>query len=840
MQNALRLLVTLTMFLAPSLIVSAQSQPNLNVPLSFEINRGQTAPQVDYLARSREGILFFTSDGLTVAVPHQGSFRLQFENTGATKGSVVPEQLLIARSNYLNVEPPVVGVENFAALRYRSVYPGIDVRFYGKGSHLEHDFLLAPGSDPGRIAIRLEGIDHLALTDKGDAQLTLGSAKFYESAPLAWQTIKGKRIPVAAAWKMIDNNRLGISLGTYDHTRAVTVDPVLVYSTHLGGTTGQDLSVPSTFPADTTIMHIGLDSARNVYVSGTTSATDFPTTAGAFDRTPNQQTVFHSDTTTQSGFVSKFDKTGRILIYSTFLRVQIDGMAVASDGHVYTAEAQFDEDPGPNFGFDEGIHIDKLSLDGSRLLFSKLFAQTPNSTTACQVSSDSFVGGLAADNFNHVWLTGITTNPCLPTTAGAFQTTLPNTAQTAFVAKFDTTKTPDTSLVYATFLGGSGVDTASALAVDASGNAYIGGKTTSSNFPHSHSFGTDTSASNTAFISKLNAAGSALDFSTLVHGVTNSVAGVALDPSDNVYLTGATTSSGFPTTASAFQPNIVASNACTDFNNNPAPCPDAFVTKLNSSGSALVYSTFLGGGGDDEATGIQVTSTGLAFVTGHTNSLNFPTTASAFKKTTNIKNAFITVLQPTGSSLFYSTLLGGSQKGTSADTIFVDPAFNAWVGGNTADADYPVTANAFQPGLKGNSDGFFAKIVIAADLKVTMGSNTSTVAHNGSVIILGTVTNLGPDGSDAVVFTEPLAAGYKFQGVSTSATSCTHPAAGATSGTIVCSKTRLESGQHFFVNVFVQAIAASGSNITSKGSATARTQDLKPSNNTALVTVHVQ
>ena len=137
-------------------------------------------------------------------------------------------------------------------------------------------------------------------------------------------------------------------------------------------------------------------------------------------------------------------------------------------------------------------------------------------------------------------------------------------------------------------------------------------------------------------------------------------------------------------------------------------------------------------------------------------------------------------------------------------------------------------------------DGFFSKIVIAGDLKVTLGSSVASVARNGNVILTGSVFDLGPDGSDAVVFTEAIPAGYKFQGVSTNATSCTKPAAGATSGTVSCSKTRLESGQHIFVNVFVQAIAASGSNITSKATASARTQDLNQANNAASVTVHVK
>src|SRR5262249_39060627 len=159
--------------------------------------------------------------------------------------------------------------------------------------------------------------------------------------------IGAKKVAVAANWKLNDNNQLSLNLGNYDHAQPLTIDPVLAFSTHLGGDTGQDLSTGDTFPANTTTSFIALDSARNIYVAGTASATDFPTTAGAFDRTPNTQDVFHQDATTMSGFVSKFDKTGTILIYSTFLRTQVDAMALDNTGHVYTAEARFDESPGP-------------------------------------------------------------------------------------------------------------------------------------------------------------------------------------------------------------------------------------------------------------------------------------------------------------------------------------------------------------------------------------------------------------------------------------------------------------------------------------------------------------
>jgi hypothetical protein len=149
--------------------------PSINAPLAFEANRGQTAPEVKYLARSREGVVFLTQEGFTVALPRTGSFRMLFSDM-SSDASITAEQPLVARSNYLKRDPnqSITNVENFAAVRYHRVYPGIDVRFYGQGLHLEHDFILSPGADVSRIALRLEGIDRATVTSSGAVELALG------------------------------------------------------------------------------------------------------------------------------------------------------------------------------------------------------------------------------------------------------------------------------------------------------------------------------------------------------------------------------------------------------------------------------------------------------------------------------------------------------------------------------------------------------------------------------------------------------------------------------------------------------------------------------------------
>jgi uncharacterized repeat protein (TIGR01451 family) len=812
------------------------SQPSPSAPsglLTFETNHGQTAPQVRYLARSREGILFFTPDGVTVAVPHQGSFRLLFENAPSNERIINPEQQLTARTNYLGRGPAIVGIENYASLRYASVYPGIDVRFYGQGRHLEHDFLLAPGSDVSRIILRTEGIDAIHVQPSGDAELALGKMQLTESAPRAWQTVHGKRVPVQAAWKVLGADRLGISLGAYDHTLPVTIDPVLAYATHLGGSTGQDLTAETSFPADTFISFLGLDGNGNIYVGGSTSATDYPTTAGAFDRSANTQGVFHEDATTQSGFVSKFDKTGRILIYSTFLRVAVEGMAVDSSGIVYSAEADADEFPGPNPGFDLGIHIDKLSADGSKLLYTNMFAQGSDATSqSCQTFTSSTVGSLIADNSGHVYLSGSTANPCLPATAGAFQTTLPNSNTTGYVAKFNTNVAPASSLVFSTYLGGTdGIDGVNAIAIDSSANVYVAGTTSSTNFPHGATFG---SGSPRVFVSKLNPSASGLVFSTLLGGADSfhGVNAIGLDPSHNVYITGTTSQSGYPTTAGAFQTTIAGGS-------------DAFVTKLSTGGGSLIFSTFLGGSGTDGASGLHLNSAQMVFLTGSTSSANFPTTANAFRQTLApaTQDAFVTALQPDGKSLYYSTLLGGSNTSTGA-AIWVDPAWNAWVGGNTSAPDFPATADAFQPGLKGNSDGFIAKVVIAADLALLSPTAPATVHHGDTLTYSLLIGNQGPDNSDNLVITDTLAPGTSFVSDSlsggTGPTSCTTPQPTQDGGTITCNWRGLPAHETIAVTIRVKVNAAAGARLVNNFNVRAQTQDLNTTNNSFSFSTLVQ
>jgi hypothetical protein len=456
------------------------------------------------------------------------------------------------------------------------------------------------------------------------------------------------------------------------------IDPGLVYSTLLGGS-GSDIG-----------RAIAVDSNGNTYVTGLTTAPNFPTTVGAFD-------VAHNG----SGdvFVIKLNANGSALVYSTFLGGALsddaNGIAVDASGQAVvtgrTDSSNFPtsagaHDPSHN-GSTDGF-VTKLSADGTGLVYS----------TYIGGSGVDWGNGIALDSAGNAYVAGQTESASFPTTPGVLDTTLGGGGD-AFVAKLD----PAGTVLFSTFLGGaSGGEVANALAVDFAGNAYLTGfaglgfPTTAGAFDTSYNGGGD------AYVAKLNPVGSALVYSTyLGTGGDDHGLGIAVDLDGNAYVTGRTNASTFPITAGAFD---------TTYNGG---LNDAYVTKLNADGSALVYSTFLGGSGIDWGRAIAVDAVGNAYVAGLTDSSNFPTTAGAFDTTFNGGfDAYVTVLRPDGSGLAYSTFLGG--EGTDqANGIAVAPGGDAYVTGST-DFTFPTTAGAFDTSGNGGIDAWIAKLATAA------------------------------------------------------------------------------------------------------------------------------
>ena len=592
------------------------------MPLSFEANRGQAGDSADYLARGSAYTLRLQATRASFQLGNgKDSAALHMQVIGGDPNAQ-PEELneLEGKVNYFVGSDPARWRQNiptYGRVRYREVYRGIDLVYYGNQRQLEYDFNVGPGEDPETIKLRFEGADKVTVdAANGDLLVVLGEAILRQPKPMVYQEVEGERRSVQGGYKVAANGEVGFEIGDYDKARTLVIDPTLVYSTYLGGGFGDGGQA------------IAVDSAGNVYVAGTTLATNFPTV------NPVQATN-HGST---EGFVTKINPAGTALVYSTYLG------GTDADG----------------------------------------------------------VSGIAVDSAGNVYLTGLTQSTNFPT-ANAIQATFGG-AQDAYVTKLNAA---GSALVYSTYLGGNNGEAGYGIAVDAARNVYTTGYTSSDNFPTANPLQATLGGGGDAYVTKINAAGSAFVYSTYLGGSTGSESGrsIKVDAAGNVYLAGNTGSTDFPTANP-----IQATNA------GPASFPqDAFVTKINAAGTALVYSTYLGGRGFENGSSIAIDPAGNAYVTGYTQSTNFPT-ANAIQpakgsnsSTTSNRDAFVTKINPAGSAFVYSTYLGGTTSQTGY-AIAADESGNAYVAGETSSASSFPLVNAIQCTLKGQQDAFLTKL----------------------------------------------------------------------------------------------------------------------------------
>ncbi len=681
------------------------SQRYGKLPLSFEANQGQTDSRVKFLSRGRGYALFLTpteavlslnkanrttsigegrliKDPRTRAASKYAVVRIRLERANRNPQIAANDKLPGKSSYFIGNDPRKwrANISTYAQVRYRGVYPGVDLIYYGNQRQLEYDFIAGPGADPKRIALTFAGAKRSRLDPHGNLVVDLGGAQVIQRAPLIYQEIGGVRRPVAGGYQLRGANTVGFKLGRYNHARPLIIDPALLYSTYLGGSVD----------AGAFGFGIILDSSNNAYVTGGTFAADFPASAGAF------QTTFAG---VSDAFVAKLNSSGTAILYSTYLGgggydvgygIELDA---SNNAYVvgYTESADFPTSAGAlqsTFGGVSDAFVSKLDSSGATLLYS----------TYLGGSGTDSGHAIALDSSNNAYVTGYTFSTDFPTTAGAFQTTFAG-AGDVFVTELNSS---GTALLYSTYLGGSSADYGSGIALDSSNNAYVAGQTASPDFPIITGAFQATFAGGTddAFVTMLNSSGTALLYSTYLGGSGADYGdGIVLDSSNNAYVSGQTFSADFPTTAGAFQTTFAGAG-------------DAFVTKLNSSGSAVLYSTYLGGSGTEDALDLALDASNNAYVTGGTNSADFPTTAGAFQTTlAGADDAFISMLDSSGATLLYSTYLGGSGEDYSYG-IALDSSNNVYVIGQTYSADFPITLGAFQttlPGV-GNFDAFVSEI----------------------------------------------------------------------------------------------------------------------------------
>jgi hypothetical protein len=680
--------------LGPDALRAAYGQ----LPLAFEANQGQTDAGVQFLARGTGYALFLTS---TEAVLHLGQPSAEAVVTARLLGGNPSPQVagldqLTSVSNYLIGQDPSGwhgNVPTYARVQYQNVYPGIDLIYYGNQGQLEYDFVLAPGADPHLIHLSFTGVEGLALDSQGDLLLHTGAGDLVEHAPVLYQDGAGGRQAIDGRYIQEGPGQVGFQVGPYDTSRSLVIDPTLVYSSLFGGSMGDYANA------------IAVDAAGNTYVAGYTFAADFPTTPGGF-QTSFGPTFFQAT----RAFVAKLNPGGTALVYATYLGGsgvdRANALAVDAAGDVYvtgstqspdfpTTAGAFQTTYGKVSGTD--AFVTELDPTGATLLFSSYLRGSQGSDSA---------QGIAVDPAGNAYVAGFTSSGDFPTTAGAFQTILQG-MRNAFVTQVNAT---GSALVYSTFLGG-GDDTANGITVDGTGNAYVAGSTTSANFPTTvGAFQTTFGGGSDAFVTKLNATGTALVYSSFLGGTGTDVAsGIAVDGAGNAYLTGSA-GAAFPTTAGSFG-TLYGGGAS-----------NAFVAKVNPTGSALVYATYLpassGSQGGDSGNAIAVDAGGNATITGRTLARNFPTTSGAFQVRFPGQGSFtgfVTRMNATGSSLLYSTYLGGSGdpvhfQGDVGNGIALDAAGNIYVTGAAVSADFPVTPGAYHsPQAKGNNV-FVAKI----------------------------------------------------------------------------------------------------------------------------------
>ena len=622
------------------------------LPMAFEANRGQSDSQVLFQARGQGYGLYLTAYEAVLSLMGDRGLRqpavLRMRLAGSNPETGVSGlEALPGKVNYVIGKDRTkwrTDIATFGKVRYANVYPGIDLVYYGTGRQLEFDFILKPGARPEKILMDFKGAESLTVSPEGDLVIRVPGGELRQLKPVVYQeTPEGKKL-LDGTFVPAGVHKVGFRVSGYNKSKTLSIDPVLKYSSFLGGAGNEDQISSPTIGWHT---GIAVDSSGNAYVVGSTASNPFPTTGGSWSPAFNGGTW--------DAFVTKVNAAGTAMIFSTY-------------------------------------------LGGA---------------------GDDFGTAVAIDGSNNVYVAGATNSGNFYTSPGAMQPNLAvGATQNGFITKLATS---GSAVTYSTYLGGSGTDWIYGIKVDSAGRAYVTGSTTSANFPVVYPYQAALAGGVDTFVCRLNAACTyPPDFSTYLGGTLDDVAfGLALDASGDAYIVGYTNSADFPT-VSPFQAAL-------------AGAPDAFVTKLSFDNSthtlSLGYSTYLGGSGLEYGLAIAVDSAGCAYVTGDTESTNYPL-ASAFQgQLLGADDAFVTKLSANGTSLVYSTYLGGTGQSLGYG-IAVDGSGNAYVAGLTSTADFP-TCNPITGYTLGGFDAFYTKLNSAGTImteSTRFGSTANDIA----------------------------------------------------------------------------------------------------------------
>ncbi|MFC1891097.1 SBBP repeat-containing protein [Thermodesulfobacteriota bacterium] len=686
------------------------------IPLGFEKNLGQCDNEVKFLSRGSGYTIFLTDNGMVLTLKKSGKTENDLKSVvhmkllGANPNPYMNGvEQLPRQSNYFigkNSKNWLTNIPNYTKIEYKNIYPGINQIYYGNQSQLEYDFVVSPGADPSLIQLAFEGHDKLEINDQGNLILYIEDNKILLHKPLIYQMVKSLKQTIPGRYVFTKKNQIGFQLTKYDSSRPLIIDPVLSFSTYLGGSNRDWGS------------NIAVDTSGNVYVASLTKSIDFPTTDGAYmSDSPG------SNSDPLDGYIVKLNASGEQLIWSTYLggtgQDRIYDMAIDSSGQVYvTGNTDSNDFPITNDCFQSSrnggldVFITKIKANGSELDYSTFIGGNGTDSGS----------GIVIDSSENAYISGWTQSPDFPITGGAYQPIYKGGYSDAFVVKLNPN---GTQLVYSTFLGGTSNDQGFDIAVDNSGNALVVGRVGSSDYPTTTDcYQPNNKGMDDGFVTKLNTNGSDLIYSTFLGGNSEEEAErIVIDSSGNAYVTGGTRSNDFPTTEGAYQTTINGHF-------------DRFITKLNPNGTALVFSTYLGGSGAEQDSSIAIDTFENVYITGDSQSVDCPLVNPIQDSSGGGNDIFLVKLNFEGSEILFSTYLGGSGHDDGGD-IFVDIYGNIYVVGNTQSDDFPTTIGAFQPSFQGGlMDAFVAKIVFNHPPEAIVEYIVEQVGYNGALVIL--------------------------------------------------------------------------------------------------------
>ena len=719
-----------------------------SLPLRFEPAASPAGDRV-FVARGANYALAVTRDGVELAAGGAPVTPVHIRFVGGSASASVygveHDAIRIHRLRYGDSRDEI-DVPAYERVAISNLHPGIDIAFHGHGREVEYDIVVAAGADPSRFAFRIDGSDAVALDATGALTLTTRAGTLQVKRPFAYhEDDAGTKRTVACEFALDDEGVVRIRVGDYDAARMLVIDPVVSYATYLGGNNVEQGTA------------VAVDAAGNAYVAGYTASTDFPL-ANALDRSLGKK----GDVDV---FVTKLNSAGTGIVWSTYLGGSASsdravGIAVDATGSVYvtgtTSGADFPTTSNawqPAVG--AGGFVTKLVPAGNALAYSTYVANANPSAIAVDATGSAYVTGSATSGFT--------------TTPGALRTVMGNPAgSTGFVLKLDP---GGTAPIFATFLGGTGGDDATSVAIDTHGNAFVGGWTTSADFPVRNAFQATRSAGRDAFVAKLASDGAQLLYSTLLGGaLDDAVNGIAVDASGAAYVVGETYSWDFPVKG-GFQMQKAGQRLVNSSAGN------AFVAKLAPAGNALVYASFLGGEvcqtlcqlvfgpapqyRADAGYGIAIDATGHAYVTGIARSYTFPLVDSSAvrKQEDNQDSAFVAKVAVSGGTLLWSTFVrtgfGESDSKVTrfppgaATAVATDPAGAAYITGDAdAASNFQPTSGAFQ----GTSTIGSAAIVVKFAPAPAMSLVTSAASSDTQTPVTLTAALSGAPASGSVDF----------------------------------------------------------------------------------------